>query len=107
ATILNGIDEIAVTNLDGLDSLETIKVCIGYRVDSRRIDYVPNDIDMLARCEPVYAEFPGWRSPTDRARRWKELPVKARNYLKALAELSGAPLSIASVGPAREQTIVL
>lgn len=107
ATILNGIDEIAVTNLDGLDSLETIKVCIGYRVDSRRIDYVPNDIDMLARCEPVYAEFPGWRSPTDRARRWKDLPVKARHYLKALAELSGTPLSIASVGPAREQTIVL
>jgi adenylosuccinate synthase len=107
ATILNGIDEIAVTNLDGLDSLETIKVCIGYRVDSSRIDYVPNDIDMLARCEPVYAEFPGWRSPTDRARRWKDLPVKARHYLKALAELSGAPLSIASVGPAREQTIVL
>ncbi len=105
AAMVNGIDELAITNIDGLDSLETIKVCVGYRVGTTRYDYIPDDIEALSKCQPVYVEFPGWRTPTDRARRWKELPVKARDYLKAIAELTGARLAIASVGPAREQTI--
>jgi adenylosuccinate synthase len=105
ATMVNGIDDLAVTNLDGLDTLETIKVCIGYRDGKKKYDYVPNDIEVLARCEPVYAEFPGWRTPTHEARSWKALPAKARSYLKAIAELSGAKLFIASVGPGRDQTI--
>jgi adenylosuccinate synthase len=107
AAMVNGIDELAVTNLDGLDSLETIKACIGYRDGSKRYDYVPSDIEVLSRCQPVYAEFPGWRAPTDKARKWKDLPAKARSYLKAIAELTGAELAIASVGPGREQTIFL
>jgi adenylosuccinate synthase len=105
ACMVNGIDELAVTNIDGLDSVETIKVCIGYRAGDKRYDYVPNDIDLLSRCEPVYAEFPGWQTPTDQARKWKELPPKTRAYLNALSELTGAKLAIASVGPGREQTI--
>lgn len=107
ATMVNGIDELAVTNLDGLDTVETIKVCVGYRIDGARYDYIPNDIIKMAKCEPVYVEFPGWCTPTDKARKWKELPSKARSYLKAIAELTGAELTIASVGPAREQTIFL
>src|SRR5207302_60259 len=107
ATMVNGIDELAITNIDGLDSLETIKVCVGYRVGTTRYDYVPNDIEALSKCQPVYVGFPGWRTPTDKARRWKELLAKARDYLKAIAELTGARLAIASVGPAREQTISL
>ena len=107
ATMVNGIDELAVTNLDGMDSLEVIKVCLGYRVGAIRFDYVPNDIELLSKCEPTYVEFPGWRTPTHEARRWRELPVKARNYLKAIAELTGARLSIASVGPSRDETIFL
>src|SRR6478672_595234 len=94
ATMVNGIDDLAVTNIDGLDSVATIKVCIGYRDGGKRYDYVPNDIEMLSRCQPVYAEFPGWRSPTHNARSWKELPSKTRSYLKALAELTGAKLLI-------------
>jgi adenylosuccinate synthase len=105
ACMVNGIDELAVTNVDGLDSVETIRVCIGYRDGARRYDFVPNDIEALSRCEPVYAEFPGWRTPTHQARKWKDLPAKTRSYLKALAELSGARLAIASVGPGREETI--
>ena len=62
---------------------------------------------MLSRCQPVYVEFPGWRTATTAARQWKELPAKARAYLKALAELTGAKLAIASVGPGRDQTIFL
>jgi len=105
AGMVNGIDELAVTNVDGLDSVETIKVCIGYRDGGRRYDYVPNDIAALTRCTPIYAEFPGWRTPTHSIRKWKDLPLKTRTYLKALAELSGSRLGIVSVGPGREQTI--
>jgi adenylosuccinate synthase len=105
ACMVNGIDELAVTNVDGLDTVENIRVCIGYRDGKKRYDYIPNDIEVLSRCKPVYAEFPGWLTPTDKARKWKDLPAKTRSYLKALAELTGAKLFIASVGPGREQTI--
>src|SRR5712691_3524594 len=87
AAMVNGIDELAVTNVDSLDTVETIRVCIGYRDGTRQLDYVPNDIELLARCQPVYVDFPGWKQPTDAARGWKELPAKARTYLEALAEL--------------------
>jgi adenylosuccinate synthase len=105
AAIINGIDDLAVTNLDGLDTLESIKVCVGYRAGLARLDYVPADIELLAKCEPVYVELPGWRVSTARCRRWKQLPQNARTYLKVLAELTGAKLKMVSVGPAREETI--
>jgi len=107
ATMVNGIDELAVTNVDGLDSLDVIRVCVGYRAGDKKFDYVPNDIELLSRCEPVYAEFPGWKSSTSKTRTWKQLPGRARAYLKALAELTGAELSIVSVGPSRDQTVFL
>src|SRR2546422_872171 len=107
ATMVNGIDELAITNVDGLDTLGVIKACVGYHIGTRRYDYVPNDIELLSKCQPIYAEFPGWRTPTHDIRRWKKLPARARAYLKAIAELTGAKLAIASVGPAREQTIFL
>jgi len=107
AAMVNGIDELAVTNVDGLDTLESIRAGVGYRVGSRTVGYVPNDIELLSVCEPVYVDFPGWKESTSRARRWKELPARARTYLRALAELTGAKLSIVSVGPEREQTIFL
>jgi adenylosuccinate synthase len=107
AMMVNGIDDLAITNVDGLDTLEAIQVCIAYRVGAQRFDYVPNDITLLGKCEPVYAEFPGWKTPTNKVRKWRNLPLKTREYLKAIAELTGAKLSLASVGPAREQTIFL
>jgi len=105
AAMVNGIDDLAVTNLDGLDTVETIKVCVAYRHGKMRYDFVPNDARTLAECVPVYVEFAGWRTPTNRARTWKQLPPKARAYLQAIAELTGARLAIASVGPGRDQTI--
>lgn len=107
ATMVNGIDELAITNVDGLDTVETIKVCIGYRVGSQKYDYIPNNIDVLAKCEPIYAEFEGWKTPTHEIREWKKMPAKAKTYLKAIAELTEAKLTIASTGPAREQTMFL
>jgi len=105
ATMVNGIDDLAITNLDGLDTVETIKVCVAYRRGKKQYDFVPNDAQVLAECKPVYVEFEGWRTPTDKARKFTDLPPKARTYLKAIAELSNAKLFIASIGPAREQTI--
>jgi adenylosuccinate synthase len=105
--MVNGIDELAVTNIDGLDTLETIKVCTGYRCGSKVYDYIPNDIETFSKCQPVYASFPGWKTPTHEIKSWKQMPPKAKSYLKAICELTGAKLTIASVGPAREQTLFL
>ena len=105
ATMVNGIDDLAITNIDGLDSVETIQVCVGYRDGKKRYDYVPNDIEVLSRCEPIYVEFPGWQTPTEKAKSFKDLPPKCRAYVKAISELTGAKLFIASVGPGRDQTI--
>jgi len=105
ATMVNGIDDIAVTNLDGLDTVESIKVCVAYRHGKTQYDYIPNDAQVLAECEPIYVEFEGWLKPTDKCKTFKQLPRKAQAYVKAIAELSNARLFIASVGPGREQTI--
>ncbi len=105
ATMVNGIDDLAITNLDGLDTVETIKVCVAYRRGKKQYDYIPNDAEILAECEPVYVEFEGWCAPTENARTFKDLPPKAREYLKAIAGLTDAKLFIASIGPGREQTI--
>ncbi len=105
ATMVNGIDDLAITNLDGLDTVESIKVCVAYRHGKKQYDFMPNDAAILAECQPIYVEFDGWCTPTDKAKTFKQLPPKARAYLKAIAELSNAKLFIASVGPGRDQTI--
>jgi adenylosuccinate synthase len=105
ATMVNGIDDLAITNLDGLDTVQSIKVCVAYRHGKKQLDYVPNDAQVLAECEPIYVEFDGWCTPTDGVKTFKKLPQKARQYLKAIAELTNADLYIASVGPGRDQTI--
>jgi adenylosuccinate synthase len=107
ATMVNGIDELAVTNVDGLDTLELIRVCVGYRVGNETYNYVPNDAELLARCTPVYVDFPGWQKPTHKVRDWKNIPPRAKAYLQAIAKFTGAKLAIVSVGPARDQTIFL
>jgi adenylosuccinate synthase len=105
ATMVNGIDDLAITNIDGLDTLETIKVCTGYRCGAKTYDYIPNDIESFSKCQPVYQEFAGWQTPTHEVKSWKQMPPKAKAYLKAISDLTGAKLKIASVGPAREQTL--
>ncbi len=107
AAMVNGIDELAVTNVDGLDSLETVRACTGYRLDGVVLEHMPADAELLARCEPVYQDFPGWKTPTDGVRRWEDLPLNCRHYLLTLAQLTGTRLTIVSVGPARDQTMFL
>jgi len=107
AAMINGIDELAVTNLDGLDGVDPIRVCIGYRLNGKRLDVPPSDAAQLENCEPIYREFTGWNKPTQPARKFSELPPNARSYVRAIAELTGAPLRIVSVGPTRNETIIL
>ncbi len=107
ATMINGIDELAVTNLDGLDGVDPIRVCVGYRLNGKRLEVPPSDAAQLENCEPIYREFRGWNKPTQPARKFSELRANARRYVRAIAELTGAPLRIVSVGPTRNETIIL
>lgn len=107
AGMVNGIDDVAVTNLDGLDTVATIKICTHYKLGRKTLEYPPTDARELQACRPVYIEMPGWQSPTHEAKTFAQLPANARAYLRKIAELTGAKLTIASVGPDREQTIVL
>ncbi len=107
AAQVNGIDQLAITNIDGLDKLSTIRVCTAYRLNGRKIDYMPTNIDDMVKLKPVYQTFPGWEADTSNARTWMELPLKARKYLRAIAKMIGAKIAIASIGPGRSQTIIL
>ncbi|MGC3990296.1 MAG: adenylosuccinate synthase [Chthoniobacteraceae bacterium] len=107
AAMLNGIDDLAITNLDGLDGLDTIKVCTHYKLGRKLLEVPPSDVRLLEQCQPVYVELPGWKTSTEDAQKFSDLPEKARSYVQKLAELTGAKLAIASVGPRRDQTIVL
>ncbi len=106
AAMVNGIDELAITNIDGLDTLATIKVCVGYRLNGDVLRYVPADIEHLARCSRCTRSSRAGRPPPTSQDRWEDLPVNSpRITSSAIAQLTGARLTIASVGPAREQTI--
>ncbi|MBA3962529.1 MAG: adenylosuccinate synthase [Chthoniobacterales bacterium] len=107
ATMINGIDELAITNLDGLDTVDPIKVCVGYRLDGKELAVPPSDAAQLTRCEPIYLALPGWKRSTERARKLTDLPNEARAYITKIAELTGARLTIVSVGPSRGQTLML
>jgi adenylosuccinate synthase len=104
---LNGLDSLVITKLDVLTGLEKIKICIGYQLDGEIINYVPASLSKLDRCIPIYEEMPGWKEDISLARHMEELPPNARAYLKSIEEITGIPISIISVGPGRQDTIVL
>ena len=107
ATMINGIDELAITNLDGLDEVDPIRVCVAYRLNGKRLNVPPSDAIQLANCEPIYKEMRGWNAVTHLAKKFSQLPLAARQYVKYISELTGAKLSMVSVGPERGQTIIL
>lgn len=106
ATRINGLDCLAITKLDVLSGLEKVKMCTAYRYRGELITEFPATLKVLAECEPVYEEFPGWAEDIGGIRRYEDLPANAKNYLARLAELARAPVALISVGPSREQTIV-
>ena len=107
ATMINGIDELAITNLDGLDDVDPIRVCVAYRLNGKRLSVPPCDARQLANCEPVYKKMRGWKNSTQSARKFSQLPPAAKEYVKYISTLTGAKLSMISVGPTRGETIIL
>ncbi len=105
STRINGFNQAVITRLDILDVFEKIKVCTGYKIDGKVTTNFPANVSDLERCEPVYEEIPGWLTPIHNLRKYEELPQKAKDYVVHLEELIGCPVSLISVGAAREQSI--
>lgn len=102
---ISGLTSLAVTKIDTLAGLDKLKVCVGYKLDGKVIDYFPASLEDLAKCEPVYEEFDGWDESIKDARSFDELPENAKKYLRKMEEFTGVKISIVSVGPKRDQTI--
>lgn len=105
SSMFNGFDEMAMTNLDGLDEMATIKICTGYKLGDQVLEYPPALIEDWEKCEPIYEEVPGWQQDTTSCTTWEQLPEKCRAYVKRFGEIVGCPVGSVGVGPDREQTI--
>ncbi|HEY8491887.1 MAG TPA: adenylosuccinate synthase, partial [Dehalococcoidia bacterium] len=104
---LNGVHAAVLTRLDVLDQFSTIKVCTGYQTNGDILETFPANPAVLARCTPVYEELPGWETPTSHARRFEDLPARAQGYVRRIEELIGVPVDLVSVGPERDQAIIV
>ena len=104
---INGVSGLCVTKLDVLDGMETLRLCVGYKLQSGTSDILPVGAETLDECEPIYEDMPGWTESTVGIQRYEALPQAARNYLKRMEELCEVPVDIISTGPDREETIVL
>ncbi len=104
---VNGLTGLAITKLDVLTGLEKLKICVEYELDGKKLRARPASLNALARCMPIYKEMPGWSEDISGARELSDLPPEARAYLKEIEEITSVPISLVSVGPAREQTIIV
>jgi len=107
SAMVNGIQSIAITKLDVFDTFDEIRVCIGYEYQGRRLKTFPTDVKSLDHITPVYESFEGWKIPLSGITSYHQLPQKAQRYLDALAHLTGTTIWIISVGPRRDQTIMV
>jgi adenylosuccinate synthase len=107
AVRLNGLTGLAVTKLDVLSTLNPVKICLAYEGGGRRWEAMPATLPELEQCRPVYEELPGWQEDLRGVRRFDDLPPACRQYLKRVEELAGVPIQLISVGPDREETIVV
>jgi len=104
---LNSLDSMAITKLDVLTGLDTLKVCVGYEIDGRILHQRPASLRKTALCKPVYKEMGGWKEDISTVREKKDLPKATLDYLSAIEEITGIPISVISVGPGRDDTIVV
>lgn len=104
---VSGITNLSLNCIDVLSGLDTVKICVAYDLDGKRIDYYPASLEQLKRCKPIYEELPGWEEDITGCRSLDELPENARNYVRRVGELVGVRISNFSVGPDREQTNIL
>ncbi|MDG2232028.1 MAG: adenylosuccinate synthase [Paracoccaceae bacterium] len=103
----SGVKGIAFTKLDVLDGFETLKICVGYELDGKPLDYLPFAADQQARCVPIYEEMDGWSDSTEGARSWADLPANAIKYVRRVEELFECPGALVSTSPEREDTILV
>jgi adenylosuccinate synthase len=103
---INSVTGMCITKLDVLDGMETVKICVAYKLDGKEISVPPVGADLFEKCEPVLIEMPGWSASTVGIKSLDKLPQAARNYLKKVEELCDAPIDIISTGPDREETII-
>ncbi len=103
---INGVSGLCVTKLDVLDGMESVQIGVGYKMNGVARDILPFGAELLAECQPVYEEMPGWRDSTVGVTRFEELPAAARNYLKRMEEVCDVPIAMVSTGADREHTIV-
>ncbi|WP_066682741.1 adenylosuccinate synthase [Caulobacter sp. CCH9-E1] len=104
---INGIHGVALTKLDVLDGLETLKICVGYKIGDKVLDYLPAGLRDQAAATPVYEELEGWSESTAGARSFKDLNAKAIKYVRRVEELIGAPVALLSTSPERDDTILM
>ena len=104
-TRINSLDELVLTKLDVLDSFEKIKICVAYKYRGKIIKNFPFQSFMWNDLEPVYEEMEGWRENTSVIKSFKDLPLKAREYLKRIEEISGVPIRLLSIGPQRSELL--
>lgn len=107
AVRLSGLTSLAITKLDTLAGIDKVKVCVGYELNGKVINYFPASLEDLAECKPVYEEFDGWDDSVQKAKSFEELHPNAQKYLRRIEEYTGTRISVVSVGPGREQTIVV
>jgi adenylosuccinate synthase len=106
AVRVSGISDFAVTKLDVLTGFETLKICVGYRVNEEIIHEFPQSQKIFKQCQPVYEEMPGWHEDLTHVRRFEDLPEAAKNYILRIEALTGVQATLVAIGPGREQTIV-
>lgn len=104
---INGVSGLCVTKLDVMDGMETVRLGVAYTIDGVKSDILPVGADLLADCQVVYEEMPGWSESTLGIQKYEELPLAARNYLERIAQVCGVPVDMVSTGPDRDETIVL
>jgi adenylosuccinate synthase len=107
AVAVGGITGLALTKLDVLDGFDQLKVCVGYRIGDRALDYFPSGLTDQSKVEPIYEYFDGWSETTRGARSWKDLPANAIKYVKRIEELVNCPVAILSTSPQRDDTILV
>jgi adenylosuccinate synthase len=106
AVQMNGITELALTKLDILTGLDTLRICVAYDYKGQRLDDFPQDTGVLAKCEPIYETMSGWHDDVQTARTFERLPSQTLEYIARIEQLGGARVSMASVGPERDQLVM-
>ena len=103
--MISGITKLAITKLDVLDGIDTVKICTDYLLNGKKTDILPANIDDVKNCKPIYKDFNGWKKIDQTSSKYDDLPIEAQEYLRFIEKTTKVPIAIVSIGPGRKQTI--